>query len=69
MVKKNEVLKWKSKKLFLTLTWNVKKKSYIEKFHIFILNPSWLWPFVGEIGMDPFVSLCEYAECYYNKLE
>jgi len=32
-----------------------------------LLSIGLFWPFVGEIGMEPFVSFCEYAECYYNK--
>jgi hypothetical protein len=35
--------------------------------HGALLSIGSLWPFVGEIGMAPFVSFCEYAECYYNK--
>jgi hypothetical protein len=34
-----------------------------------LLSIGSFWPFVGEIGMEPFVSFCEYGECYYNKQE
>jgi hypothetical protein len=37
--------------------------------HGALLSTSSFWPFVGEIGMEPFGSFCEYAECYYNKQE
>jgi hypothetical protein len=35
--------------------------------HGALLSIGSLWPFVGEIGIEPFVSFCGYAECYYNK--